>query len=64
MQSITLKEYPVELSLTSLVCLAGMVEGGIIAVIMERDPKAWALGFDSRLLACVYSVSYIIYSRH
>jgi len=55
LQSITLKEYPAELSLTSLVCLAGMVEGGIIAMIMERDPKAWALGFDSRLLASVYS---------
>ncbi|KAI3499050.1 hypothetical protein L1887_34843 [Cichorium endivia] len=54
-QSITLKEYPAELSLTSLICLAGTVEGGIIAMIMERDPKAWALGFDSRLLASVYS---------
>lgn len=55
LQSMTLKEYPAELSLTSLVCLAGTVEGGIIAMIMERDPKAWALGFDSRLLASVYS---------
>ncbi|XP_071741518.1 WAT1-related protein At1g21890-like [Rutidosis leptorrhynchoides] len=55
LQSITVKEYPVELSLTSLVCLAGTVEGGIIAIIMERDPKAWTLGFDSRLLASVYS---------
>ncbi|KAL4585316.1 hypothetical protein LXL04_009934 [Taraxacum kok-saghyz] len=55
LQSITLKEYPAELSLTSLICLAGTVEGGIIAIIMERDPKAWALGFDSRLLASVYS---------
>ncbi|KVH96705.1 WAT1-related protein At1g21890-like [Cynara cardunculus var. scolymus] len=54
-QSMTLKEYPAELSLTSLICLAGTVEGGIIAMIMERDPKAWALGFDSRLLASVYS---------
>lgn len=54
-QSMTLKEYPAELSLTSLICLAGTVEGGIIAMIMEHDPKAWALGFDSRLLASVYS---------
>lgn len=54
-QSMTLKEYPAELSLTSLICLAGTVEGGIIAMIMERDPKAWTLGFDSRLLASVYS---------
>ncbi|KAI3795649.1 hypothetical protein L1987_38305 [Smallanthus sonchifolius] len=54
-QSMTLKEYPAELSLTTLICLAGTVEGGIIAMAVERDPKAWALGFDSRLLACVYS---------
>ncbi|KAK9051861.1 hypothetical protein SSX86_028489 [Deinandra increscens subsp. villosa] len=54
-QSMTLKEYPAELSLTTLVCLAGSVEGGIIAMAVERDPKAWALGFDSRLLASVYS---------
>lgn len=54
---MTLKEYPAELSLTTLVCLAGTVEGGIIAMVMERDIKAWALGLDSRLLAAVYSVS-------
>ncbi|KAJ0681970.1 putative EamA domain-containing protein [Helianthus annuus] len=54
-QSMTLKEYPAELSLTALVCLAGTVEGGIIAMAVERNPKAWALGFDSRLLASVYS---------
>nr|XP_043624805.1 WAT1-related protein At1g21890-like [Erigeron canadensis] len=55
LQSMTVKEYPAELSLASLICIAGTVEGGIIAMIMERDPKAWALGFDSRLLASVYS---------
>ncbi|KAI3503638.1 hypothetical protein L1887_32084 [Cichorium endivia] len=49
-KSMTLKEYPGELSVTSLICLVGMAEGGIIAMIMEHDPKAWSLGFDSRLL--------------
>lgn len=34
-----------------------MVEGAIAALIMERDMSAWAIGFDSRLLAAVYSVS-------
>ncbi|KAG9135132.1 hypothetical protein Leryth_011608 [Lithospermum erythrorhizon] len=56
-QSITLKEYPAELSLAALICMAGMVESGVVALIMERDISAWALGFDSRLLAAVYSVS-------
>ncbi|KAI7731463.1 hypothetical protein M8C21_012492 [Ambrosia artemisiifolia] len=55
LQSMTLKEYPAELSLTMLVCIAGTVEAGIVAMVVERDPKAWALGFDSRLLASLYS---------
>ncbi|KAK6132009.1 hypothetical protein DH2020_034235 [Rehmannia glutinosa] len=55
LQNKTLEEYPAELSLTSLVCLMGMVEGGIVAVIMERHKSAWTIGFDSRLLAVVYS---------
>lgn len=54
-QSITLKEYPAELSLTALICFMGMVEGGVVALVMERDMSAWLLGFDSRLLAAVYS---------
>ncbi|KAI3517106.1 hypothetical protein L1887_16314 [Cichorium endivia] len=37
-------------SLVELKQKFGTVEGGIIAMIMDHDPKAWALGFDSRLL--------------
>ncbi|KAK4481295.1 hypothetical protein RD792_012180 [Penstemon davidsonii] len=55
LQNKTLKEYPAELSLTSLICFMGTVEGGIVAVIMERRKSAWAIGFDSRLLAAAYS---------
>ncbi|XP_058190081.1 WAT1-related protein At4g08300-like [Rhododendron vialii] len=55
LQSITLKQYPAELSLTALICFMGMVEGAIAALVMERDMSAWAIGFDSRLLAAVYS---------
>lgn len=54
-QSITLKEYPAELSLTSLICFTGMVEGGIVALVMERDMTAWAIAFDFKLLAAAYS---------
>ncbi|CAL5414518.1 unnamed protein product [Camellia sinensis] len=54
-QSITLKQYPAELSLTALICLMGMVEGAAVALAMERDMSAWVVGFDSRLLAAVYS---------
>ncbi|PIA47339.1 hypothetical protein AQUCO_01400185v1 [Aquilegia coerulea] len=55
LQSVTLKEYPAELSLTSLIVFLGMVQGGAVALVMEHDFKAWAIGFDSRLLAPVYS---------
>lgn len=54
---MTLKEYPAALSLTSLICVMGMMESGVVALIMERDMSAWAIGFDSRLLAAAYSVS-------
>ncbi|KAL2467725.1 WAT1-related protein [Forsythia ovata] len=56
-QNKTLKEYPAELSLTSLVCFMGTVEGGVVALVMERHTSAWAIGFDSRLLAAAYSSS-------
>ncbi|GFS36512.1 nodulin MtN21 /EamA-like transporter family protein [Actinidia rufa] len=55
LQSITLKQYPAELSLAALICLMGMVEGAVAALVMERDMGAWVIGFDSRLLAAVYS---------
>ncbi|KAI5668706.1 hypothetical protein M9H77_18559 [Catharanthus roseus] len=54
-QSVTLKEYPAELSLTALVCFMGMLESGVAALIMERHMSAWVIGFDSRLLAAAYS---------
>lgn len=54
-QSMTLNEYPAELSLAAWVCLMGVMEGGIVALVMERDMSAWAIGFDSRLLAAAYS---------
>ncbi|KAF6147714.1 hypothetical protein GIB67_003045 [Kingdonia uniflora] len=55
LQSFTLRKYPTELSLTSLICFMGMIQGGVVALVMEHDFKNWAIGFDSRLLAPVYS---------
>ncbi|XVE55358.1 hypothetical protein DITRI_Ditri03aG0152200 [Diplodiscus trichospermus] len=55
LQSFTLKKYPAELSLTAWVCFMGIVEDGIVSLIMVRDLSAWKLGWDSRLLASVYS---------
>ncbi|KAJ6997849.1 WAT1-related protein [Populus alba x Populus x berolinensis] len=55
LQSFTLKKYPAELSLTTLICVMGVVEGAAVSLVMERDMDAWKIGFDSRLLAVVYS---------
>ncbi|XP_028774980.1 WAT1-related protein At4g08300-like [Neltuma alba] len=55
LQSFTLKMYPAELSLTAWICATGIVEGSIATFIMERDLSVWVIGWDSRLLACVYS---------
>ncbi|XP_022141583.1 WAT1-related protein At4g08290-like [Momordica charantia] len=55
LQSITVKRYPAELSLSSLICLAGALQSTVIAVAIERRPSAWAVGWDSRLLAPLYT---------
>jgi hypothetical protein len=43
--------------LTTLICALGATESGAVALVMERDPKAWSIGFDMRLFTAVYSVS-------
>ncbi|XP_027332310.1 WAT1-related protein At1g44800 [Abrus precatorius] len=55
LQSFTLKMYPAELSVTSWICFLGIFEGAIASLIFERDMSVWSIGWDSRLLACVYS---------
>jgi len=39
----------------------GALEGGVVSLVAVRDMRAWALGWDSRLVASVYSVSYYLY---
>lgn len=56
LQATTLQSYPAEMSLTALICMAGTIEGAIIALVMERgNASIWALHLDSQLLAYVYS---------
>ncbi|RDX65615.1 WAT1-related protein, partial [Mucuna pruriens] len=55
LQSITVKRYPVELSLATLICLAGTVETTAVALVAERHSRAWALGWDYRLYAPFYT---------
>ncbi|KAL6640856.1 hypothetical protein ACP70R_019037 [Stipagrostis hirtigluma subsp. patula] len=55
LQSYTLRTYPAELSLTTLICAMGVAQSGALALVMEHDTKAWAIGFDMRLFTAVYS---------
>ncbi|XVE60347.1 hypothetical protein DITRI_Ditri05aG0121600 [Diplodiscus trichospermus] len=55
LQSFTLKMYPAELSLTALICFVGTIGGAAVSFAMERDMNAWKIGWDSSLLAAVYS---------
>ncbi|XP_050937820.1 WAT1-related protein At4g08290 isoform X2 [Cucumis melo] len=55
LQSVTVKKYPAELSLSALICLAGALQSTVIAVAIERHASAWAVGWDSRLLAPLYT---------
>ncbi|CAN6583883.1 unnamed protein product [Malus baccata var. baccata] len=55
LQSITVKKYPANISLSCLICLAGALQGSAVAFTVERRPSAWAVGWDSRLLAPLYT---------
>ncbi|XP_021732010.1 WAT1-related protein At2g39510-like [Chenopodium quinoa] len=55
LQAITLKSYPAEMSLTALMCFAGAIEGTIVAFVAERNTSIWALDWDSKLFAYIYS---------
>ncbi|KHN47036.1 Auxin-induced protein 5NG4-like protein [Glycine soja] len=57
LQSITLKRYPAELSLSSLVCLSGALQASVVAIVATRHSGlvAWALGWDFRLYGPLYT---------
>ncbi|XP_019192765.1 PREDICTED: WAT1-related protein At2g39510-like [Ipomoea nil] len=56
LQGITLKSYPAGLSLTTLICTAGALQGSVVALVAERkNLAAWALHWNTKLLAMVYS---------
>ncbi|XP_076908290.1 WAT1-related protein At2g39510-like [Bidens hawaiensis] len=55
-QAITLKSYPAELSLTTLVCMIGSLEGSVLTLVAERaNASVWAINWDIKLFAAIYS---------
>ncbi|KHN04117.1 Auxin-induced protein 5NG4 [Glycine soja] len=55
LQSITVKRYPAELSLSSLICFAGALQSAVVALIADHNPRAWAIGFDYSLYGPLYT---------
>ncbi|KAI5407814.1 WAT1-related protein At4g08290 [Lathyrus oleraceus] len=57
LQSITLKKYPAEMSLSTLICLVGSLMSTAVALVAERHSGAgvWALGWDFRLYGPLYT---------
>ncbi|GLT47092.1 hypothetical protein SLA2020_208120 [Shorea laevis] len=55
LQSVTLKQYPAELSLATLICLTGTLGGAAVSFVAEPHLHPWKIGFGSGLLAAVYS---------
>ncbi|AES71310.1 nodulin MtN21/EamA-like transporter family protein [Medicago truncatula] len=58
LQSVTLKKYPAEMSLSTLICLVGAMQTSVVALIAERHSGAgvWAVGWDFRLYGPLYTV--------
>ncbi|PIN15191.1 hypothetical protein CDL12_12168 [Handroanthus impetiginosus] len=55
LQAITLKSYSAGLSLTTMICALGSLQGTVLTFVVERSNTAiWALGWNAKLLAYVY----------
>ncbi|KAK4579073.1 hypothetical protein RGQ29_028944 [Quercus rubra] len=64
LQALTLKSYPAKLSLTTLICISGMVEGTIVALAFEKGNVAvWSIHWDYKLLAINYYIMGVITER-
>ncbi|KAM7514871.1 hypothetical protein LguiA_004454 [Lonicera macranthoides] len=55
LQSITVKEYPAELSLAFWICFMGSVLSAAVTLVAEHRHGVWSIGFNSRLLAPLYT---------
>lgn len=56
LQAMTLKEYPAQLSLTTLICMMGALQGTVITLIVENGKSGiWAMHKETELVATLYS---------
>lgn len=56
-QAVTLKKYPAQLSLTTLICMMGALQGTVMTLVIEKGKKGiWSINWDTKLFATLYSV--------
>ncbi|XAR71193.1 hypothetical protein NMG60_11028347, partial [Bertholletia excelsa] len=62
LQTIILKSYPAQLSLTTLVCMAGALQGVVATFVVERgNLGVWSLGWDSKPLAYLAAGDHLLW---
>lgn len=55
LQAITLRKYPAQLSLATLVCFLGTLQSMAVTFVMEHSPSVWTIGWDMNLFASAYA---------
>lgn len=56
LQAVTLEKYPAQLSLTTLICMMGALQGTAMTLVIEKGKTSiWLIQWDMKLLATLYS---------
>ncbi|KAI3520022.1 hypothetical protein L1887_09243 [Cichorium endivia] len=56
LQAVTLKKYPAQLSLTTLICMMGALQGTVMTLLIEKGKTSiWSINWDTKLFATLYS---------
>lgn len=56
------KEYPAKLRVTTLQCFFSLIQSALWALVMERNPQAWKLGWNLQLFSVAYCVNISLFS--
>ncbi|CAH1430579.1 unnamed protein product [Lactuca virosa] len=56
LQAMTLKEYPAQLSLTTLICMMGALQGTVVTLLIENGKSGiWSMHKRTEIIATLYS---------
>lgn len=56
LQAMTLKEYPAQLSLTTLICMMGALQGTVVTLVIENGKSGiWSMHKQTEIVATLYS---------